>query len=138
VSAIDELITELARLPGIGRKTAQRLTFHLLQQPPEMVGRLAAALVVSAAAQLAVLPISLAHFNQLSTIGVLANLAVVPLAGLATVLGLVAVAAGLAVRHHRISRAEAAPSAAGKPSTTVSIRSSPNGRPSARPKVHST
>ena len=45
MSAIDELITELARLPGIGRKTAQRLTFHLLQQPPETVGRLAAALV---------------------------------------------------------------------------------------------
>jgi recombination protein RecR len=44
VSAIDELITELARLPGIGRKTAQRLTFHLLQQPPEQVGRLASAL----------------------------------------------------------------------------------------------
>ena len=55
---------------------------------------LAGALAVSAAAQLAVLPIGLAHFNQLSTIGVLANLAVVPLAGLATVLGLVAVAAG--------------------------------------------
>jgi recombination protein RecR len=45
VSAIEELITELARLPGIGRKTAQRLTFHLLQQPPEFVGRLASALV---------------------------------------------------------------------------------------------
>jgi len=45
VSAIDELITELARLPGIGRKTAQRLTFHLLQHPPELVGRLASALV---------------------------------------------------------------------------------------------
>lgn len=45
VSAIDTLITELARLPGIGRKTAQRLTFHLLQQPPEQAGRLAAALV---------------------------------------------------------------------------------------------
>jgi recombination protein RecR len=44
VSAIDELITELARLPGIGRKTAQRLTFHLLQQPPDQVGRLASAL----------------------------------------------------------------------------------------------
>jgi recombination protein RecR len=48
VSAIDELITELARLPGIGRKTAQRLTFHLLQQPPETVGRLASALVAVA------------------------------------------------------------------------------------------
>ena len=48
MSAIDELITELARLPGIGRKTAQRLTFHLLQQPPETVGRLASALVAVA------------------------------------------------------------------------------------------
>jgi recombination protein RecR len=45
VSAIEELITELARLPGIGRKTAQRLTFHLLQQPSELAGRLASALV---------------------------------------------------------------------------------------------
>ena len=45
MSAIDALITELARLPGIGRKTAQRLTFHLLQQPSEQAGRLAAALV---------------------------------------------------------------------------------------------
>jgi recombination protein RecR len=45
VSAIEELINELSRLPGIGRKTAQRLTFHLLQQPPEQVGRLASALV---------------------------------------------------------------------------------------------
>lgn len=45
MSAIDELVAELSRLPGIGRKTAQRLTFHLLQQPPEQVGRLASALV---------------------------------------------------------------------------------------------
>ncbi|HEU4587786.1 MAG TPA: recombination mediator RecR [Gemmatimonadales bacterium] len=44
MGAIDELIAELARLPGIGRKTAQRLTFHLLQQTPEQAGRLAAAL----------------------------------------------------------------------------------------------
>jgi len=44
VSAIDGLVTELARLPGIGRKTAQRLTFHLLQQPVGQVERLAAAL----------------------------------------------------------------------------------------------
>jgi competence protein ComEC len=49
------------------------------------------ALAVSAAAQLAVLPVTLTHFNQLSTIGVVANLGVVPLAGVATVLGLVAV-----------------------------------------------
>lgn len=44
MSAIEELITELAKLPGIGRKTAQRLTFHLLQQPPEQVERLASVL----------------------------------------------------------------------------------------------
>src|SRR5439155_1750466 len=49
----------------------------------------------SAAAQLAVLPITLAHFNQLSTVGLVANLGVVPLAGAATVLGLVAVALSL-------------------------------------------
>jgi recombination protein RecR len=41
VGAIDDLVTELARLPGIGRKTAQRLTFHLMQQPPERSARLA-------------------------------------------------------------------------------------------------
>ena len=44
MSAIEDLITELARLPGIGRKTAQRLAFHLVQQPPEQTERLAAAL----------------------------------------------------------------------------------------------
>jgi recombination protein RecR len=44
VGAIDDLVTELARLPGIGRKTAQRLTYHLLQQPPERAARLAEAL----------------------------------------------------------------------------------------------
>ncbi len=44
MSAIETLVTEFARLPGIGRKTAQRLTYHLLQQPPEQVERLAQAL----------------------------------------------------------------------------------------------
>jgi recombination protein RecR len=44
VGAIDELVGELARLPGIGQKTAQRLTFHLLQQPRERADRLAATL----------------------------------------------------------------------------------------------
>jgi competence protein ComEC len=54
-------------------------------------GLVLGAIGVSVAAQLAVLPITLAHFNQLSTIGVVANLGVVPLAGLATVLGLAGV-----------------------------------------------
>ena len=44
MSAIDELATELARLPGIGRKTALRLTYHLLKQKPEQSRRLASAL----------------------------------------------------------------------------------------------
>jgi recombination protein RecR len=45
MSAIDDLATELSRLPGIGRKTALRLTYHLLRQPAEQTRRLAAALV---------------------------------------------------------------------------------------------
>ena len=54
-------------------------------------GVVVGAVGVSAAAQAAVLPIALTHFNQLSTIGLVANLGVVPLAGVATVVGLVAV-----------------------------------------------
>ncbi len=45
MSAIDELATELAKLPGIGRKTALRLTYHLLKQPAAQSRRLADALV---------------------------------------------------------------------------------------------
>jgi len=41
VSVIEELTTELAKLPGIGRKTATRLTYHLLKQPAVAVTRLA-------------------------------------------------------------------------------------------------
>jgi len=48
VGALDDLVTELARLPGIGRKTAQRLAFHLVQQPGERLARLAHALVMVA------------------------------------------------------------------------------------------
>ena len=44
MSAIEDLVTELAKLPGIGRKTAQRLTFHLLKQPAEASDRLADAI----------------------------------------------------------------------------------------------
>jgi recombination protein RecR len=46
VSAIDELTVELARLPGIGRKTALRLTYHILKRPPDEVRRLARALEI--------------------------------------------------------------------------------------------
>lgn len=49
MGAIDELTGELARLPGVGPKTAQRLTFHLLQQSREQAERLAAALLRVAA-----------------------------------------------------------------------------------------
>lgn len=45
MSVIDELTGELARLPGIGRKTALRLTYHLLRQPASQSRRLAEALV---------------------------------------------------------------------------------------------
>lgn len=45
MSAIDDLTTEFAKLPGIGRKTAQRLTYHLLRQPTEQSARLAEVLL---------------------------------------------------------------------------------------------
>jgi recombination protein RecR len=42
---IQDLIDELARLPGIGPKSAQRVAFHLLKVPANDVRRLADALV---------------------------------------------------------------------------------------------
>ncbi|MEO7102419.1 MAG: recombination mediator RecR [Gemmatimonadaceae bacterium] len=45
MSAIEDLAAELSRLPGIGRKTAIRLTYHLLKQPAGQTRRLAEALV---------------------------------------------------------------------------------------------
>ena len=42
---IQELIDELARLPGIGPKSAQRLAFWLVKTPPEEAKRLAHAIV---------------------------------------------------------------------------------------------
>ena len=44
MAVIDDLTAELARLPGIGRKTALRLTYHLLKRPPEEIRKLARAL----------------------------------------------------------------------------------------------
>ena len=44
MAAIEELVSELSRLPGIGRKTATRLTYFLLKQPPDVVRRLARSL----------------------------------------------------------------------------------------------
>jgi recombination protein RecR len=41
---IQELIDELARLPGIGPKSAQRLAFHLVKAPEDEARRLAAAI----------------------------------------------------------------------------------------------
>jgi recombination protein RecR len=41
---VNRLITELARLPGIGQRTAQRLAFHILRMPPEDVLPLADAI----------------------------------------------------------------------------------------------
>lgn len=44
VRSIRRLIEELAKLPGIGPKTAQRLAYHLVTAPPETAAGLAAAI----------------------------------------------------------------------------------------------
>lgn len=41
---ISNLIDELSRLPGVGRKTAQRLAFYIIDQPEENALRLATAI----------------------------------------------------------------------------------------------
>ncbi|MFW6193285.1 MAG: recombination mediator RecR [Gemmatimonadota bacterium] len=45
MSAIESLITEFGRLPGVGRKTAQRLSYHLLKTSDEEARRLAEAIL---------------------------------------------------------------------------------------------
>lgn len=45
-SSIARLINEFSRLPGIGRKTAERLSFFILKDDSEAVKRLAEALLV--------------------------------------------------------------------------------------------
>ena len=42
---LQRLIVELAKLPGIGEKTAQRLAFHILRAPPAYARDLAGAIV---------------------------------------------------------------------------------------------
>ncbi len=41
---LQRLVAELARLPGVGNRTAQRLAFHILRASPEEAGALAAAI----------------------------------------------------------------------------------------------
>ncbi|WP_026534831.1 recombination mediator RecR [Arthrobacter sp. H14] len=42
--AVQELIDELGRLPGVGPKSAQRIAFHILEADPEDMKRLAASI----------------------------------------------------------------------------------------------
>jgi recombination protein RecR len=42
---LEDLITAFSRLPGIGRKTAQRLAFHVIKRPREEAEKLSRALV---------------------------------------------------------------------------------------------
>ena len=48
MGVIDELTDELSRLPGIGRKTALRLTYFMLKRTPEESRRLARAIATVA------------------------------------------------------------------------------------------
>jgi recombination protein RecR len=45
ISALEKLVHELSRLPGIGPKTAQRLAYHILRAPSEYSHQLADALI---------------------------------------------------------------------------------------------
>lgn len=42
---LTELVSQFERLPGIGKKTAQRLAYHILEQPPKRAEKFAEALV---------------------------------------------------------------------------------------------
>src|SRR6188768_3915891 len=45
IAPVARLIDELSRLPGVGRKTAQRLAYHVLRAPADEARALAEALV---------------------------------------------------------------------------------------------
>src|ERR671939_291206 len=44
--AVENLVAQLTRLPGVGQRTAQRLAFHILQRPAEEATALAEAIHV--------------------------------------------------------------------------------------------
>ncbi len=44
IPSFARLVTELAKFPGVGRKTATRLAFYLLRQPEQQAEALAAAI----------------------------------------------------------------------------------------------
>src|SRR5437016_2690178 len=99
VALLAGAVWTLTRAAGGGRRTAAAggivavLGFAAVVGPEPSVIRATIMAVLVLAADLAVLPVALVHFNQLSTVGLVANLAAVPLAGAATVLGLLAVVA---------------------------------------------
>lgn len=45
IAALEKLVHELSRLPGIGPKTAQRLAYHILKSPSEFSHQLAKSLI---------------------------------------------------------------------------------------------
>ncbi|MCU7371404.1 recombination mediator RecR [Paucibacter sp. O1-1] len=49
MSALDDLIEALKRLPGVGQKSAQRMAYHLLQHDREGARRMAASLTAAMA-----------------------------------------------------------------------------------------
>ena len=44
IEAISRLVNQLSKLPGIGKKTAQRLAYHIISQPEDQVKELAVAI----------------------------------------------------------------------------------------------
>ena len=46
-ASLEDLVTAFARLPGIGRKTAQRLALHVLKSPRQEADGLAAAITAA-------------------------------------------------------------------------------------------
>ena len=45
ITSLTDLVAQFEKLPGIGKKTAQRLAFHILAQPPERAQKFASALI---------------------------------------------------------------------------------------------